>query len=169
MRRRPFDVVEHAIKTRGQWTIPAATALVVALIGGSVWYFSYRPAAQRNDAAYAALDRITLPDGWRVAETLEDKSPPGQPRWTRFYIAPNVSGPAALTALSERFRQAGARPGKSRCFQNPNCVSLVYPPKHRMTIDADDRNIAHESACPEVPSCTQLMLNMTEWQPSDPD
>lgn len=169
MRRRPFDVVERAIKTRAQWIIPAGAVLVLALIGGSYWYFSYRPAAQRNDAAYAVLDRITLPDGWRTADTVEDKYPSGKPYWTRVYIAPNMLGPAALTALTERLQQVGARPGKNRCFQNPNCVSLDYPPKYRMTVDADDRNIAHESTCPEVSSCTQLMLTLDEWQPSDPD
>lgn len=169
MRRRPSDVVERAIKTRSQWIIPAGAVLVLALIVGSYWYFSYRPAAQRNDAAYAALDRITLPDGWRTADTVEAKYPTGKPYWTRFYVAPNVSGPAALIAFSERLQQVGARPGKDRCFQNPNCVSLAYPPKYRMTVVADDRGIAHESTCPEVSSCTQLILTMDEWKPSDPD
>lgn len=169
MRRRPFDVVERAIKTRDQWITAAGAVLVLALIGGGYWYFSYRPAAQRNDAAYAALDRITLPDGWRTTETVEDKTPSGKPRWTRFYIAPNMLGPAALSALSERLQQVGARPENSRCFGNPNCVGLVYPPSYRMTVDADDRNLAHESTCPEVPSCTELMLSLEEWQPGAPD
>ncbi|MEV6924843.1 hypothetical protein AB0M46_10080 [Dactylosporangium sp. NPDC051485] len=169
MRRRPFDVVECAIKTREQWIIVAAVVVALALIGGGYWYFSYRPAAQRNDAAYAALDRITLPAGWRVTDTLKDEYSSGDPHWTRFYIAPDLQGPAALSALSERFQLVGALPGKNRCNGSPNCVSLVYPPKYRMTIDADDRNLAHESTCPEVSSCTQLMLSLEEWQPGDPD
>ncbi|WP_238008379.1 hypothetical protein KZZ52_23370 [Dactylosporangium sp. AC04546] len=161
--------MERAIRTRDQWIIAAVAVVVIALAGGGYWYFSYRPAAQRNAAAYAALDRITLPEGWRVTDTLEDKNPSGKPLWTRFYIAPSMPGPAALSALSERFQQVGALPGQNLCGGAPNCVSLVYPPKYRMTVGADDRNIAHESTCPEVPSCTQLMLSMEEWQPGDPD
>ncbi|WP_432988351.1 hypothetical protein [Dactylosporangium sp. CA-233914] len=161
--------MERAIRTRDQWIIAAGVVAVLALIGGGYWYFSYRPAAQRNDAAYAALDRITLPEGWRVTATLEDKYPSGKPFWTRFYIAPNMAGPAALSALSERFQQVGALPGANRCGGGAGCVSLVYPPTYRMTVNADDRNLAHESNCPEVSSCTQLMLSMEEWQPGDPD
>ncbi|GAA2371801.1 hypothetical protein [Dactylosporangium salmoneum] len=169
MRRRPFDVVERAIKTRDQWFIVAGVVVALVLIGGGYWYFSYRPAAQRTDAAYAALDKITLPEGWRVTDTLEDKYSSGKPYWTRFYIAPNVQGPAALSALSGQFQQVGALPGQNRCSGIPTCVSLVYPPKYRMTLNADDRNIAHESTCPEVSSCTELMLSLEEWQPGDPD
>jgi hypothetical protein len=167
---RSSDIVERAIKSRSQWLIVISAVVVIALVGGGYWYFWYRPAAERSDAGYAALDRITLPEGWRVTGTAETKLSSGKPRWTRTYIAPNVSAPDALGALSERLRQAGAAPSTiDRCYGLDNCANLVYPPRYRITVNADDRHIVRSDACPQDASCTDVRVVLDGWKPGDPD